>query len=464
MSIEPNALSAQGSRRLNLTMLSIRDQADQFEGVARGSAKPLRFLAAFQEAEPYLGLPPQAFKLVAWLVKMTQPQDWESGSRPIAWPSALRQQEFLGLTPSAVKNLNRALFDAGIFVLRDSPTGKRYGRRDDTGRIIEAYGFDLSPLAFRSDEFIRLAAEARAERERIQALKRRATCARRAIAQIGETLATVGPLPVDWPQLASETSELVKAIRRTRTSAELALIVNGLESRKIQAEAWAKEASKPVETGPVGPTDKPHIITTNLSFNPSDTVIAAEESSRVEVAPQSPQPVVESKAEAHKAMAAPTPELSAKILPAELLQLAPCLADYVARPCPDWADIVTAAGNGLRHDLGVSPSLWGEACLAVGRVMAAIILAVVSTKPREHFTRGAGGYFAAMIQRAKKGELHLDRSVWKLRRDRLDRIEREGQGRSSAAWRGIDAECSQKRPIRSHGTASRFARPSPDQS
>ena len=71
-------------------------------------------------------------------------------------------------------------------------------------------------------------------------------------------------------------------------------------------------------------------------------------------------------------------------------------------------------------------SLWGEACLAVGRPLAAVTLAIVSTKPREHFTRGAGGYFAAMIKRAKTGELHLDRSLWKLRRDRLDRIEHEG--------------------------------------
>ena len=90
----------------------------------------------------------------------------------------------------------------------------------------------------------------------------------------------------------------------------------------------------------------------------------------------------------------------------------------------------------MRHDLGVSQALWGEACLAVGRIIAAVILAVVSTKPPEHFTRGAGGYFAAMIKRAKKGELHLDRSLWKLRRDRLSRIEREAQG----PWRAQRAQ------------------------
>lgn len=60
-------------------------------GLPRGAAKPLRLLAAFQEAEPYLGLPVHAYKLVAWLVKQAQPQDWEEGSRPIAWPSARHQ-------------------------------------------------------------------------------------------------------------------------------------------------------------------------------------------------------------------------------------------------------------------------------------------------------------------------------------------------------------------------------------
>ena len=56
--------------------------------------------------------------------------------------------------------------DAGILAMhdikfiRDNPQGRRYGRRDDKGRIIEAYGFDLSPLAQRYDEFVKIAAAA----------------------------------------------------------------------------------------------------------------------------------------------------------------------------------------------------------------------------------------------------------------------------------------------------------------
>lgn len=133
----PASTRAAGARRLTLDMRVRLDQADAFLGVPPGTAKPLAFLAAFQEAEPYLGLPVHAFKLVTWLVKQTRPQDWERGSRPIAWPSARRQQEFLGLSPAAVKNLNRVLFEAGIFVMRDNEQGKRYGRRGPDGRIIK---------------------------------------------------------------------------------------------------------------------------------------------------------------------------------------------------------------------------------------------------------------------------------------------------------------------------------------
>lgn len=409
-----------GSRRLTLTMLAVRDRADAFTGVAPGSAKPLRFLAAFQEAEPYLGLPPQAFKYVAWLVKQTMPHDWEEGSRPLCWPSNRRIEEFLGLSPARVKVLNRALYEAGILVMRDSETGKRYGHRHPaTKRITEAFGFDLSPLAYRYAEFVRLAAEAKIERDKMRALRKRVTCARRAIRQAGETLADLGPLPPSWTQLEAETAQLVAAARAARSSEDLALIVKSLEARRAEAEALLKQASICVETSPEGLVSEPHTITTNTSLNPKDTVIASEASSRAEAAPptlQASDPLQdEDLGESVEFRPFGSVE---KVRPGELLELAPRLAAHTPQLYPDWRDIVDAAGGGLRTELGVSPSLWGDACRALGRPLAAVALAIVSTKPKEHFTRGAGGYFAAMVKRGEKGELHLDRSLWKLRRDR----------------------------------------------
>jgi replication initiation protein RepC len=103
------------------------------------------------------------------------------------------------------------------------------------------------------------------------------------------------------------------------------------------------------------------------------------------------------------------------IAPNELPKLAPKLRPYLLRASPTWSDIIEAA-DWLRGDLGVSKSLWGDACLAMGRELAALAIAVVSTKDPEHFTATPGGYFHGMVAKAKAGELRLDRTVWALRR------------------------------------------------
>ena len=394
-----------GARRMNLQMLTMLDQADRFTGLPRGTAKPLRVLAAFQEAEPYLGLPAHAFKLISWLVRMTQPQDWEEGSRPIAWPSARHQQEFLGLSSARVKSLNRTLFEAGIFVIRDNEQGKRYGRRGPDGRILEAFGFDLSPLAQRYDEFVRIAAAARVERERMKELRRRVTLARRAIRQIGEELAALDCVPADWTKLAADVAGLVVTAKRAEGSEALSLIVHAIERRKSEADERIKAIREAVKKDPEGPENEPHTTTTNLTMNLKDTVIASEPSSRAERPAPQPKP---------STTARTTPETDLRLKPAHLVDLAPRLGSYVTADQPTWPDIVAAA-DWLRGELGVSRSLWAEACQLMGREYAAVAIAIVSTKAAGHFLRGAGGYFAGMVRKAEKGELHLDRTLWALR-------------------------------------------------
>src|ERR1700753_1678939 len=203
---------ANGCRRVTLEMRAWLDRADSFKGLPQGTAKPLTFLYAFKEAEPYLGLPAQAYKLVDWLGRLTKPQDWEEGSRPIAWPELRRQQEFLGLSERRTQSLNRELQEAGIFVMRDDPQGRRYGHRDPkTGRITKAFGFDLSLLKERHEEFKKIAAEAQIERNRMKTLRQQKTIARRAIDQASEELAAQGYDSEALQCLLQEAKELVKA-------------------------------------------------------------------------------------------------------------------------------------------------------------------------------------------------------------------------------------------------------------
>jgi replication initiation protein RepC len=364
-------------------------------------------------------------------------QDWGRGGRPIVWPSSSVQQEALGLSESRVKMLNRALIEAGLITMRDSPNGKRYGKRDAKGQIVEAYGFDLSPIAARHPEFLRLAAEAKAERIEMGRLRRRATIARNGIIQILETAVEYGFTGEEWLILRRESRHLTQALRKVERPEEMTLGVESLERRQRVARERLEsllskgesEARGSVIPNPLGPENRPHQYTYKPSLNPEqDTVVAQDESSRERGEAMAPNPTP----------ARPEPSEAGRVLklaPDELVKLAPKLKSYLWNPDPAWPDVVEAAAF-LRSDLGVSKSLWGEACLAMGRERAAIALAIVSTKDPAHFRTSAGGYFHGMVMKARAGHLNLDRTLWGMRRANEPRSTGKAGGAGSRAGEG----------------------------
>jgi replication initiation protein RepC len=384
--------------------------AGSFAGLPEGVKSPGQLLAALKAAAPRLGISPRIVHAVDWLFRFTQPQDWEEGSRPIVWPSASMQEEALGLSATQVKEINRRLIELGLISMRDSPNGKRYGRRHEkTGHIIEAYGFDLSPIAMRHAEFVQLAEEGRAERAAMGRLRRRATIARKAITQILETAQEYGFAGEEWIALARETSALVRALRGVERPEEMETGVRSLERRQRAARERLEALLGVVDSAPKEPENRPHIYNYNPSPDPhQDTVIAAKDCSGEGEGAGSQSPAQEQPKRTSKGMVH-------GIRPDELPRLTPKLKPYLQRPDPTWPDIVNAA-DWLRHDLGVSKSLWGDACLAMGRELAAVALAIVSTKEAEHFQTTPGGYFHGMVAKARAGELHLERTVWALRR------------------------------------------------
>ncbi len=423
-----------GLRKLTPPMLGTLKAAERFGGIQE--ATPGQVLAAFKAAAPHLGYRPGIVHAVDWLFRFTQATDWQSGTRPVVWPSAAMQQAELSLGESQVKKLNRQLIELGLVAMKDSPNGKRYGRRGPKGRIIEAYGFDLSPLADRLAEFQAVAEEAREIRTRIQALRRRTTIARNGMRQIIETADEEGLPGAEWKHWQEEASKLSRGIAGIRDVNEMEWAVVRLERFQADARQTLDAALEerreafmnPVNISPTGPLKEPHITSTNQLLNPKDTVIAHKKSSfdqgrgqtgRVG-ATSSPkegvgrsddkikQPVLRERAERTDNGGV------MKMTPDELVRLAPRLRPYLVKPAPNWPEIVEAA-DWLRHDLGVSKPLWGEACLTMGREQAAIALAIVSTKPPEHFRSSPGGYFRGMVVKAKAGELHLSRTLWGIR-------------------------------------------------
>ncbi|MGE0278641.1 MAG: plasmid replication protein RepC [Nitrospiraceae bacterium] len=424
-----------GFRRLTPSLLKADHTASMFNGLPEGVTLPGQLLAAFKSAAPRLGLSPRLVHAVDWLFRFTQPQDWGRGGRPIVWPSASMQQDSLGLSPTRVKALNRALIEAGVITMKDSPNGKRYGRRDPrTGFITEAYGFDLSPIAARHAEFVRLAEEARAERAEMGRLRRRATIARNGIAQILETAAEYGFSGEEWIALHRDALDLAQTLKTVGGPEEMALGVEGLERRQREARERletllamaAPDPSGTVNSDPKGTEFGPHNTYKPDPDPYQDTVMASEgcrAGSEIAVpnlpTPDEPQDQVREifgprgGQGAHKS-ARSDYGTAMKLSIDELTILAPRLRSYLRTSAPSWRDIVDAA-DWLRGELGVSKSLWGEACVTMGRETAAIAIAIVSAKPAEHFRSSPGGYFHGMVAKAKAGELNLARTIWGLR-------------------------------------------------
>jgi replication initiation protein RepC len=398
-----------GFRRWSPNLLKTDRTAEAFAGLPQGVTVPGQLLAAIKEAAPLIGISPRLVHAVDWLFRFTQPQDWQGTSRPIVWPSARMQQESLGLSPTQAKWINRQLVELGLISMKDSPNGKRYGKRDPKGCIVEAYGFDLSPLAARYAEFRRLAEQGRAERLAMARLRRRATIAKKAIVQILETAAEYGLASEEWALLRHDSDAIGRALKGIERSDEMEVGVISLERRQRLGCERLKALLGLIESDPKEAENRPHYNNYKPTPNPQeDTVIAANECS--------------GEAGRDERQHRPTvlPDRKDKgmvhgIAPDELVRLVPKLKPYLRRPNPTWPEIVDAA-EWLRHELAISKPLWGDACLAMGRDLAAVALAIVSTKEPGHFRTSPGGYFHGMVAKARAGELHLERTVWAMRR------------------------------------------------
>ncbi|WP_158920908.1 plasmid replication protein RepC [Acidisphaera sp. S103] len=421
--------SPSGLRRLSLAMLATGKMAADFKGTSegQGATRPGQVLAAFKAAAPHLGLSPRVVHAIDWLFTFTQPQDWCEGSRPVVWPSAALQRDTFGLEKTQAKMLNRYLVELGLVMMKDSPNGKRYGKRDRQGRIVEAYGFDLSPLFTRLAEFQAVAERGRALRERMRHLRRRATIARNGLLQILDTAAEQGLSDLTWRTLEAEGRALACSLRTIERIEEMEIGVASLERRQREAlerletqlASVDPSSSKPVNSDPKEPENRPHQYNYKPSSYPQEETVVASKESKSGVAntdlDQAPAVRAKGQQEGQGDRVARTDNGTVlRIKTDELVQLAPRLRPYLRTSSPAWPDIVEAA-DWLRHDLGVSKSLWGDACLAMGREKAAIALAIVSAKPEGYFTASPGSYFHGMVAREKAGTLNLARTLWGLR-------------------------------------------------
>ena len=194
--------------------------AEQHAQAGEGLSVPKnKALLAVKRVAAHLGLKPSDMMLLDTFGAFTKPQDWEQGRRPIVWASNAYLMEQTGFSLSALKRHARRLVEAGLIAFRDSSNGKRWGHRDEQGYIIEAYGYDLSPLAARAEEFAHLFAQIQDDRQFCLRTKRQITITRRIIrAKVDQALENAFRGP--WRELSAAFEALLRRLPRANATPE----------------------------------------------------------------------------------------------------------------------------------------------------------------------------------------------------------------------------------------------------
>jgi len=402
---------APGRRRMTLDHCRAAETAARFDGLPAGVTKKGQLLAAFKRACPALGISARLRDAVDTLMSWSRDPDWLGDSRPVVWPSNQELQDAWDVGKRQVQNILTALIRLGLIAARDGADGRRGGKRDGDGRIIEAFGFDLSPLAVLHTEFLAAAAEHKQRCAIRGALRRRLSIARSAIRQIAETALEQQAPGRDWRAWLDRADSLYRGRSADLDLDVLPALVEQVEAVRAEGQAALAAWLKTVETSSAGALDcTPYTATNTLPADKSATCNDADdEPMRRQRCGSSAPP--------DQARPAQPNTATAGLAPAVLAKLCSPLRVYLASGRPAWPDVVDAADY-LRAELGISRSAWIDACHTLGRNDAAAAVAIIAAKGSE--IASAGGYLRGMTARARAGRLNLQGSLWGLAERRAD--------------------------------------------
>ncbi len=334
-----------------------------------------------------------------------------------------------GMAPATLRRHLAVLVDAGLIVRRDSPNGKRYARKDGAGEIEIAFGFDLSPLVARADEFESLAEAVRAEERALKRVRERITICRRDIAKMiatgieeGAPARREGQGPADWSAVHDLFRGIVARIPRTAAREELEPIADELAM-------LSTEVLNLLES---------HITSQNISANESQTerhIQNSKPNPPIDLEPCLQEGRADDLGLIVSELSTPqtsqehdranTTRISAatKAYPLGMvLEACPDIADYAKGGINSWRDLLATAGL-ARAALGISADAWREAQETMGAGDAAVIIAAILQKGEA--ISSPGGYLRALSAKARAKEFSIGPVLMALLRGKLANSARE---------------------------------------
>ncbi|MCK1266788.1 replication initiation protein RepC [Bradyrhizobium sp. 49] len=381
--------------RRSLTLAHVASQMVATERPPEKIVHKWKIFHAICTARPRLGVSERSLSVLNALLTFHPETALTGAGDLIVFPSNHQlSRRAHGMPASTLRRHLSVLVDAGLIVRRDSPNGKRYARKDNAGDIELAFGFDLSPLVVRSEEFESMAADIEAEARALKLVRERITLCRRDIAKmiatgIEEAVPTRrgGQGPADWQVVHAAFRAIVDQIPRTATRQQLEPIADELSQLADDVLNLLEEHIKSKNPSANESHSERHIQISN-----TDTPIDLE-------------PVFR---EGRAAGAAPKPQPSRVGEGAYplgmVLSACPDIVDYAKGGVSNWRDFLATAAV-VRSMLGISPSAWEEAQKVMGEVPAAIVVACILQ--RGTAINSAGGYLRGLTRKAEVGEFSL---------------------------------------------------------
>lgn len=411
----PNQSQLCGGRVTTDAYLQSFELSAAFEGLEEGADR-YELLLLVKKIGNAACFTPRMIQLLDYYMAFTRDQDWEEGSRPIVYQSVYRTALDLGVSERQIQKLERSLSDIGAVTWNDSGNHRRYGQRDPrTGRILFAFGIDLSPLAAMKTELENKLAEKQAYDDQWMETKRQISWYRSQIRgnllRRQEQGAGTGLINFQsrYDEIAVQIRSHMKLNQLHRLLAEHKALYSDISDSKgvdtVKLEEATQRPKSRKETHECSSKSEQKFVhyksTTQESSVKTDTGSPAGKCLQRSVVAATPSvdPFRSSGIDHIKlemAIGAVSERFQA-FLPSD----------------PTWSDLVEAAYR-LRTDLGISQESWGRGCDLLGRTGAALCI-LITDRARHRDTdpvRSPAAYFNGMLKRASDGDLHLHKSIF----------------------------------------------------
>ncbi|MCC2613449.1 plasmid replication protein RepC [Neorhizobium petrolearium] len=350
-----------------------------------GKAEKWQLIRALTEAREAYGLSDRSITVLEALTSFHQERELDGSAPLIVFPSNVELSiRSRGMSPATLRRHLAALVEAGLIFRRDSANGKRFCRRDGSGQVESAFGFDLAPLALRADEIFSRAEAARAKAKRIARVRSEITLHLRDITKTVEAALNESRAG-DWMAYLGRLQALSGRVPRQAEVVELEIRCDALIRLRAEVETAYLNSLTEQEMSANESVFEHHIQNSNTDPN------------------------LELNGNEHNTPASRMPEIaperkSVGIGLKEFLKTCPQIADYARSGVKNWRDVVAAADL-VRSMLGISPSAWAAARAAMGDISAAIVVAAILERAED--IRSPGGYLRDLTRKAEKGRFSV---------------------------------------------------------